>query len=65
MAVGTIVIIPEIGFKVVLVAVNEGTFPVPLAANPMAVLLLVHVKVVPFTGPVGTVAGGFALAQKD
>ena len=30
-----------------LVAVKLGTFPLPLAAKPMLVLLLVHVKVVP------------------
>ena len=34
-----------------LVAVNEGMFPVPLAARPMEVSLLVQVIVVPLTTP--------------
>lgn len=38
-----------IGAVPVLVAVNAGVFPVPLAARPMAVLELVHAKVVPAT----------------
>jgi hypothetical protein len=36
-----------IGAVVALVAVNEGVFPVPLAAKPMAVLEFVHAKVAP------------------
>jgi hypothetical protein len=39
-----------IGDEVALVAVNEGVFPVPLAARPIAVLLFVHAKVAPVTG---------------
>ena len=42
LADGVNVIVAVIGKAVVLVAVNEGRFPVPLAAKPMAVLLLVH-----------------------
>lgn len=41
----------------VLVAVNAGILPVPLAANPMPGLLLAQVNVVPDTGPVIGIAG--------
>jgi hypothetical protein len=43
------VMVAEIGAEVELVAVNAGTLPVPLAARPIAVLLLDHAKVVPLT----------------
>ena len=43
MAVGVTVIVAVIGEVPVLVAVKEGTFPVPLAAKPIVVLLLVQV----------------------
>ncbi len=46
LAVGTMVIAALIGAIPLLVAVNAGISPIPLAARPMAVLLLVHVKVV-------------------
>ena len=39
LADGVIVIVPLIGALVPLVVVNDGTLPVPLAVNPMAVLL--------------------------
>lgn len=45
--VGVTVMVPEMGDPVPLVAVNAGWLPVPLAPNPMAVLLFVHVKVPP------------------
>ena len=45
-----------IGVVPVLVAVKAGTLPVPLAAKPIAVLLLVQLKVVPATAPVNVVA---------
>jgi hypothetical protein len=45
------VMVAVIGADVVLVAVNAGIFPDPLAANPIAVLLFVQVNVVPLTGP--------------
>jgi hypothetical protein len=51
LAVGVIVIVAVIGDVVALVAVNAGMSPEPLAASPMAVLLFVHVNVVPLTGP--------------
>ena len=62
-AVGVIVIVAVIGAEVVLVAVNADTFPVPLAASPIAVLLLVHAKVDPDTGPATVVALAAALLQ--
>ena len=55
--------VAEIGAEVELVAVNAGTLPVPLAASPIAVLLLVHAKVVPVTGPLSVVAVAPALLQ--
>ena len=57
-------IVALIGEVVVLVAVNDGTLPEPLAASPIAVLLFVHVKVVPETEADKTVAGAVALLQK-
>jgi hypothetical protein len=63
LAVGVTVIVAEIGDVVALVAVNAGTSPEPLAARPIAVLLFVHVKLVPLTGPVKVVAGAVALLQ--
>jgi len=62
-AVGVIVMVAVMGAVVVLVAVNEGTLPEPLAARPMAVLLFVQVKVVPLTGPDNVVAGAVVLLQ--
>ena len=50
-AAGVIVIVAVIGDVVALVAVNEGILFEPLAARPIAVLLLVQVNVVPLTGP--------------
>ena len=62
-AVGVTVIVAIIGDVVVLVAVNDGTLPEPLAASPIAVLLFVHVNVVPETGPDNVVKGAIALLQ--
>ena len=44
---GVTVIVAVMGSAVALVAVNEAIFPVPLAAKPMLVLLLVQLNVVP------------------
>ena len=55
LAVGVIVIIPLIGDVVPLVAVNDGTLPDPLAANPIDVLLFAQVNVDPDTGPANVV----------
>ena len=57
LAVGVIVRIALSGELVLFVAVKAGMFPVPEAARPMAVLLLVQVKVVPVMGPDSTVDG--------
>ena len=59
------VIVAVIGPEVTFVAVNTGTVfgPVPLAARPIAVLLLVQEKVVPATGPDRLVAGTEAPLQ--
>ena len=56
-------IVAVIGDVVALIAVNEGTLPEPLAARPIAVLLLVHVNVVPLTGPDRFVTGARTPAQ--
>ena len=47
---GVIVIVPEIGAAVLLIAVKEGMFPAPLAAKPIAGLLFTQVKLVVATG---------------
>ena len=62
-AVGVIIIVAKIEVLPTLVAVKAGKLPVPLAPNPMDVLLLVQLKVVPATGPVNTVAGTAAPLQ--
>jgi hypothetical protein len=46
-----------------LVAVNEGTFPIPFAPSPIAVLLLIQENVAPGTLLVNVVAGTMAPAQ--
>ena len=53
--VGVTVIVAVIGDKPALVAVNDGTFPAPLAARPMAVLLFAQLNVVPLTELLNTV----------
>ena len=62
-AVGVTVIVLVIGEVVALVAVNDGILFEPLAARPVAGLLLVHVNVVPLTGPDRFVTGARAPAQ--
>jgi hypothetical protein len=52
-----------IGDVVALAAVNVGMLPEPLAASPIAVLLFVHVNVVPLTGPDKVVTGADAPTQ--
>lgn len=47
---GVTVIVAIAGVVPVLVPVKAGRFPVPLAPNPIDVLLLVQLKVVPATG---------------
>jgi hypothetical protein len=53
---GKTLIVDVIGALVKLVAVNEGIFPTPFAARPIAVLLLIQVKPVPLTVPVKLIA---------
>lgn len=52
-----------IGLPVALVAVKDGVLPAPLAARPMAVLELVHAKVVPATELVNALAATVPPAQ--
>ena len=61
---GVTVIVPVIGAVVVLVAVKLGILPIPLAANPIAVLLFVQLKVVPATPPVKLTAAVAAALQR-
>jgi hypothetical protein len=60
---GVTVIVAVIGDVVVFEAVNEGTSPEPLAARPIAVLLLVQVNVVPLRDPDTLVIGATVPAQ--
>jgi hypothetical protein len=57
------VMVAEIGAVPVLVAVNAGTLPVPLAARPIAVLLLDHAKVVPLVVELRVVSVELILLQ--
>jgi hypothetical protein len=56
LAVGVTVIVAVIGELVALVATKLGILPVPLAANPIEVLLFVQLNVVPATAPVKVTA---------
>jgi hypothetical protein len=49
---GVTVMFADVAALVPFSAVKDGIFPAPEPARPMLVLLLVHVKVVPFTVPV-------------
>ena len=62
-AVGVTVIVAVIGEVVAFVAMNEGIFPDPFAARPIAVLLFVQINVVPLTGPEKFVIGVVAALQ--
>jgi hypothetical protein len=62
-AVGVTVTVAVIGEVVALVAVKDGISPEPLVARPIAVLLLVHVNVVPPTSPDRFVTGVRTPAQ--
>ena len=57
MIIGVIVMIPVIGVLPVLVAVNEGTFPVPDAGNPIAGFEFVQLKLTPAGEPAKMLAG--------
>jgi len=56
LAVGVTVIVAVIGLAVALVAVKAAILPVPDAARPIAVLLLVQLNVVPATAPAKVMA---------
>jgi len=62
-AVGVTEIVDVIGEVVAFVAMNDGIFPEPLAARPIAVLLFVQANVVPLTGPDKFVTGAVTPAQ--
>ena len=55
--------VPVIGLLVELVAVKEGTFPVPDAPKPIAVFEFAHPKVVPGVELVKLLAGIVAPPQ--
>ncbi len=63
-ATGVTVMVDVTGEVPALVAVNEPMLPVPLAARPMEVLLLVQLYVVPATAPVKLTAAVAAPAHK-
>jgi len=51
------IIVAVIGEVVLLVAVNAGIFPVPLAASPIKVFEFVHVYCVPLTVLLKSISG--------
>jgi hypothetical protein len=55
-AEGVTVIVATIGIVPAFVAMNEGIFPIPLAASPIEGSLFVQVNVVPATGLVKVIA---------
>jgi hypothetical protein len=63
LAVGVIVIVEVIGDVDGFIVANEGISPEPFAASPMAVLLFVHVNVVPAMGPDNVVNGATVPVQ--
>ena len=60
---GVTVIVATTGTAVRFVAVNDGMFPVPLAASPIDGVLFVQAKVVPDTGLVKVIAAVVAPLQ--
>ena len=62
--VGVTVIVAVIGAAVLLVAVKLGILPWPVAASPMAVLLLAQLNIVPATVPVKFTAAVLAPLHK-
>lgn len=63
LAVGVIEIVPEMAVVPELLAVKEGKLVLPLAANPIPVLLFVHVKDVPAVVEPNVFAATVVLAQ--
>ena len=62
-AVGVRVMVATMGSGVALVAVNEGTLPVPLAPRPIPVLSFTQLNTVPATLPVSMVTGTMTPSQ--
>ena len=65
LARGVTVIVAITGALVEFVAVNDGIFPLPLAAKPIEVLLFVQLNPVPLTAPEKFIALVVALLHKD
>lgn len=63
LAVGVTVTVDVIGVVPVLVAVKDAISPIPLAAKPVAVLVLVQLNVVPVTFPTNETAADEAPLQ--
>ncbi len=61
--IGVTVIVPKITSFVVLMALNALIFPVPLAASPIFVLVLLQLNTVPVTLPVKVIAEVFKPLQ--
>ena len=55
-AKGVTVIVAVTGALVIFTALKAGILPMPLAARPIEVLLLIQVKVVPVTAPENAIA---------
>ena len=55
-AEGVTVIAAVTGVLPVFIAVNDAILPLPLAARPIDVFVLVQLKVVPLTEPVNVIA---------
>lgn len=62
---GVTVMVAVTAALVELVAVKAGIFPLPFAASPMDVLLLVQLNVVAATEPVNAIAFVVAPLHKD
>jgi hypothetical protein len=61
---GVTVMVAVTAALVVLIAVNAGIFPLPLAPNPIEGLLFVQLKVEPLTAPVKFIVLVIALLHK-
>ncbi|CAN1524724.1 hypothetical protein MCERE19_01183 [Spirosomataceae bacterium] len=57
--VGVTLIVPKITSFVAFMALNASIFPVPLAASPIFVLVLLQLNTVPVTLPVKVIAEVF------
>ena len=64
LAVGVTMMVAVTGAIPALTAVNDAILPVPVAANPMLVVLLVQLYVVPATLPVKFIVAVEAEVQR-